>query len=263
MSAQAPVGVFDSGLGGFGVAAFVRRQLPRESILYLGDVAHRPYGPRPAVEVAERTRAAEAFLAREGAKAFVVACNTASVVAGELRGLLPAVEMVGPAVEEVAGLAPQSVGVLGTLGTVRSGAYQRALAAALPSAAVVAHPCEEALRLAEVGGGDDPERLRTLLRECLDAVQGCEAVILACTDFTCVRPALDEANDGRTRLVDPAEAAVQRLRRLLEEKRTQSTGPPRHRFCLTAPDPAFPRVGREVFELPIHEVELVQLEVPA
>ena len=208
MSRRAPVGVFDSGMGGFGVAAAIRRLLPHESVLYLGDTAHRPFGPRSATEVAEYAQAAEAFFAREGAKAWVIACNTASVVASELEGRLPVVEMVAPAVESAARLAPASLALLGTLGTIRSGVYQRALAQRLPSVRVVAQACEEALRLAEAGGGDDPARLRALLAECLSAAAGCEATILGCTDFTCVRPVLEEVNRGRTLLIDPAEAAV-------------------------------------------------------
>ena len=265
MRATAPVGIFDSGLGGFGVAGFVRKLLPAESILYLGDIAHRPFGPRPAAEVAERTRAAEEFFAREGAKAFVIACNTASVVASELRHLLPAVEMVAPAVELAAAAAPASVGVLATSGTVDSGAYQRALAAAIPGVRVVAHPAEEALRLAEAGGGDDPGALRRLLDRAVATVAGCDVTILACTDFTCVRPALDEVNGGRTELIDPAEAAVHRLRRVLLEKAMLAppASTPRHRFCLTAPDPHFADVGRRLFQLPIDAVERVSTEVPA
>ncbi len=265
MTAAAPIGVFDSGMGGFGVAAFIRSLLPAESILYLGDVAHRPYGPRPAAEVAGYTRAAEAFFRREGAKAFVIACNTASVVASELPGLLPTVEMVAPAVQLAAAGAPSSVGVLGTLGTIQSGAYQRALAAALPKADVVAEPCEDALRLAEAGGGDDRARLRTLLAECIDAVERCEVTILACTDFTCVRPALDEVNSGRTALIDPAEAAVLHLRHVLKEKGmlAPADSTPRHRFCLTAPDPNFAEVGRRLFHLPVDTVEIVAAEVTA
>jgi glutamate racemase len=261
MSSSAPIGVFDSGLGGFAVADFIHRLMPSESVLYLGDVAHRPFGPRPAADVAEYTRAAEAFFAAESAKAFVIACNTASVVASELHGLLPVVEMVEPAVAAAAALQPASVGVLGTLGTVRSGAYQRALSAALPGASVVAQFCEEALRLAEVGGGDDPALLRSLLAECVDAVAGCEVTILACTDFTCVRPVLDAVNRGRTTVVDPAEAAVRRLRDLLDHSGMLASGRPRHRFCLTAPDPAFAAVGRRVFQLPIEDVELLQAGV--
>lgn len=261
MSSSAPIGVFDSGLGGFAVADFIHRLMPSESVLYLGDVAHRPFGPRPAADVAEYTRAAEAFFAGEGAKAFVIACNTASVLASELRGLLPAVEMVEPAVRAAAALRPRSVGVVGTLGTVESGTYQRALGRAMPGARVVARPCEEALRLAEAGGGGDPALLRSLLAECLEAVAGCEVTILACTDFTCVRAALDEVNQARTLLLDPAEAAVRRLGELLVEENLLAVSPSPHRYCLTAPDAAFGEVGRSVFRLPIEDIELIPAEV--
>lgn len=262
-SADAPVGVFDSGLGGLAVVAEMGRLMPAESILYLGDVANRPYGPQPPAVVAERARAAEAFLHAGGAKAMVVACNTASVVAGELRGLLPIVEMVRPAVRAAGELRPASVGVLGTTGTVESGAYQRELAAAVPGLRVVGHPCEDALRLAEVGGGDDPARLERLLGECLGAVAECDVAILACTDFTCVRAALDRVNAAGTPLVDPASAAAADLRKLLRDRGLLAahTFRPRHRFCVTAPEPAFATVGRGLFGLHVETVELVRTEV--
>ncbi|HZV52452.1 MAG TPA: aspartate/glutamate racemase family protein [Candidatus Dormibacteraeota bacterium] len=262
MSRDAPVGVFDSGMGGLAVAACIARDLPSESILYLGDVEHRPFGPRTAAEVAEYARAAEAFFQAQGAKAMVIACNTASVVADRLRGLLPVVEMVGPAVAAAAELRPRSIAVLGTSGTVASGVYQRALAAALPGTPVVARACECALRLAERGGGDDQALLERRLGECLEAVVGYDVAILACTDFTCVRATLDRVNAGRLRLLDPAEAVAAQLRRLLEGRGLLSASTrPRHRFCVTAPEPAFPAIGRGRFRLPVEMVELVRTEV--
>ncbi|HZU17361.1 MAG TPA: glutamate racemase [Candidatus Dormibacteraeota bacterium] len=262
MNREAPVGVFDSGMGGLAVAACIARELPSESILYLGDVEHRPYGPRPAAEVAEYARAAEAFFQTQGAKAMVIACNTASVVADRLRGALPVVGMVEPAVAAAVELRPRAIAVLGTRGTVDSGAYQRALAAALPEARVVGRACERVLRLAEVGGGDDPELLERLLAECLDGVLDCDLAILACTDFTCVRPALDRVNTSRLRLLDPARAVAAELRRRLEgDGLLSATTRARHRFCLTAPEPAFAAVGRSCFQLPVETVELVRLEV--
>src|SRR5947199_40062 len=121
-----------------------------------------------------------------------------------------------------------------------------------PPVRVVAQACEEALRLAEAGGGDDPARLRALLAECLSAAAGCEATILGCTDFTCVRPVLEEVNRGRTLLIDPAEAAVEQLHELLQARGLLSDGTATvYRFCLTAPDATFAQVGRSVFGLPI------------
>jgi glutamate racemase len=258
------VGIFDSGMGGFPVAAAVRRLLPSESILYLADIAHRPYGPRPAGEVALFARAAESFFHARGAKAMVVACNTASVVVDELDGLLPTVGMVRPAVEAAAAMAPRSVGLLGTLGTVASGVYQRHLAQAIPGVSVVAQPCEAALRLAELGGGEDQELLSRLLAECLEPVAACQVTLLACTDFTCVRLVLDRVNRDRTRLLDPAESAVTQLRQLLEEQVMLSRSTqPQHRFCVTEADPAFAPFARDTFGLPVDETELVRTEVMA
>jgi glutamate racemase len=251
-------------MGGFAVAAAIRRQLPSESILYLADIAHRPYGPRPADEVAEYARAAEAFFQSRGAKAMVVACNTASVVVDELQGLMPAVGMVRPAVQSAAAMAPRSVGLLGTLGTVSSGVYQRHLALAIPGVQVVVQPCEAALRLAERGGGEDAELLSRLLGECLDAVAACQVTLLACTDFTCVRPVLDRVNRDRTHLLDPAESVVTQLHQLLEEQvMLSSPTRPQHHFCVTARDAAFASLGRDVFGLPTGKVELVRAEVMA
>lgn len=261
MTRDMPIGVFDSGMGGFGVTSRIMRLMPAESILYLADTAHLPFGPRPADAVGEYVREAEAFFAAEGAKAMVIACNTASVVVDRLRGLVPVVEMVVPACRETLALHPRQVGILGTKGTIESGAYERELHRRNPIVGVVSQACEDALRLAEQGGGDDAGLLERLLGSCVEPViaTGCDVVILACTDFTCVRPTLDMINAGRTRFVDPAEAAARTLRNLLaEEGLLRLTGSPSHRFCVTSePNPAFADFGRRVFGLPIEGVERV------
>jgi glutamate racemase len=261
MSPSDPVGVFDSGMGGFAVASILARQLPNERILYLGDIAHRPYGPRPAIQVARYLRWAEEFFVEAGCKAMVIACNTASVAVDATTGLLPTVDMVAPSIAAALALRPGKIGILGTRGTIDSGVYQRRLEAAGSSAPVVAHACEEALRLAERGGGDDQGLLERLLAGCLEPVSGCDVVILACTDFTCVRGTLDRVNKGRAVLIDPAGAVVDQLELMLGglgPLAAEAGEPPHHRYCVTAPDPDFAAFGRTVFDLAIDEVEVVQ-----
>src|SRR5881227_2915800 len=140
MARPAPVGVFDSGIGGLTVAHEVMRQLPHESLVYFGDTARVPYGPKSPETVRRYSREIASFLLREGVKAVVVACNTATAHAlPMLRQELP-VPVVG-VVEPGARAAVRAstngeIGVIGTVGTVNSGAYDRAIRALAPNAHV-------------------------------------------------------------------------------------------------------------------------------
>ena len=128
---ERPIGIFDSGVGGLTVLRELRRQLPGEHTVYLGDEARMPYGPRPAAEVLAFTREAVRWLAGAGCKLVVLACNTAAAVALETvreTSAVPVIGVVRPgAAAALSASARRSVGVLATEGTVRSGSYARAL----------------------------------------------------------------------------------------------------------------------------------------
>ncbi|PKW16169.1 glutamate racemase [Saccharopolyspora spinosa] len=228
------VGIFDAGIGGLPLAAMLRRRAPQHRLVYLGDAARRPYGPRPGAEVARFLGQAEQFFVRAGCDAWVIACNTASVVAAEADvGAIPFVDMVS-AVREAVRMAPVGpVGVLATAGTVASGALPRAL----PEREVFQVATEELLRLAEEGGGDDPVRLRRLARRAMEQITaaGCASAVLACTDFTCILDAMRAAEPGFA-LIDPVESAADLTLGLLQKPGSPRAGQ-EDLFCLTGPHP--------------------------
>ena len=131
---DAPIGIFDSGVGGLTVARAIRDQLPNESILYVGDTAHSPYGPKPIADVRRFSLEVLDMLVEQGVKMLVIACNTASSAMlrdARERYSVPVIEVIQPAVRRaVAATRTNRVGVIGTLGTINSRAYEDAFAAA-------------------------------------------------------------------------------------------------------------------------------------
>lgn len=258
MSAPAIVGVFDAGIGGIPLAAMIDKRGHR--VVYLGDAARRPYGPQPNEVIAGYVAEAERFFIEAGCDAFVIACNTASVVAKQaLRGILPCVDMVSAVVHEYPSTGSGPIGLLATAGTVASGAFP----AALPTYQVHQVATEELLRIAEEGGGES-DRVRALAAEAFDELRRhcCSDVVLACTDFTCVLQDLDAEAAGLV-LVDPLAAAA----RLLEEKlasigRRELVADPDHRLVLTGRHPIDVSVyARERFDLELPDPEYLALDL--
>ncbi|MCB9532603.1 MAG: glutamate racemase, partial [Myxococcales bacterium] len=188
-NADAPIGVFDSGVGGLTVLAALRAALPTERFLYLGDTARVPYGTKsPATVARYAENVADVLLAR-GAKALVIACNTASAFGLEAvraRTGVPVVDVIGPAAADVAarpGL--RRIGVLGTRGTVASMAYPRALERAGATVEIAQQPCPLFVPLAEDGwtSGPVPRQVADTYIGSLLASGPVDAVVLGCTHY--------------------------------------------------------------------------------
>ncbi len=209
--ASRPIGVFDSGLGGLTVAAAVRRRLPRESILYLGDTARLPYGSKSPETVTRYSRRNIEFLSERGVKAVVVACNTASALAlPGLAAALPTWGVIEPGARRAAEVSRGRVGVIGTESTVRSGAYARALHAARPDLEVLSRACPLFVPLVEEGWHDDPvteEVARRYLEPLLEA--GIDTLVLGCTHYPLLAPVLARVAGPGVVLVDSAEAVAE------------------------------------------------------
>src|SRR5438874_1575041 len=190
MRQAAGIGVFDSGVGGLTVVRSLTERLPREELIYLGDTARVPYGSKSAETVARYSRMAARFLVDQGVKMVVVACNTASAFALEaLRAELP-LPVLG-AVEPGARAAARAtrtgrIGVIATLGTVRSGTYPRAVAALDPALHVTAHACPMFVPLAEEGWVDDAVAAAVAeryLRELQLQAPDIDVLVLGCTHY--------------------------------------------------------------------------------
>lgn len=248
---SAPIGVFDSGLGGLTVAAAIRAALPHESLVYLGDTARVPYGTRSPATIVRYARNNVAFLRKQGVKLVVVACNTVSAHA--LGGLadgsdVPVLGVIRPgarvAVEASEG---GTIAVLGTPVTVRSGAYEQAIHELDPDRAVLQIACPLFVPLVEEGWTRH-EVTSLVAREYLAPLAGTnvDTVILGCTHYPLLRETIAEtarALLGRdVRLVDSATAVAREVAAYLRRTGLESTEPgdgPR-RFCVTdAPE----RVG--------------------
>jgi glutamate racemase len=234
-----PIGIFDSGVGGLTVAREVCLALPGESVVYVADTEHCPYGDKPLTEVRERSLAIGRWLEREGAKAVVVACNTASGASlEELRATLK-VPVIGlePAVKTGAGLTRNGkVGVMATSGTLRSERFARLLKNHGQDVSVVSQACPGLADLIEEGHLDDPElhamlaRFAAPLREA-----GVDTVVLGCTHYPFVLEPIARALGPGVTLVDSAPAIARRVRQVLAERGAlASNGGGRFRLLTTA-----------------------------
>src|SRR5690348_6087741 len=222
MPTSAPVGVFDSGIGGLTVAHEVIRQLPHESVLYFGDTARVPYGPKSPDTVRRYSREIAAFLTGEGIKTLVVACNTATAHA--LPALrddvpLPVIGVIEPGARAaVRATRGGHIGVIGTAGTIKSGAYERAIRELDPSVRITARACPLFVPLVEEGWVDhDATRmiarayLAPLLRENVDTV------VLGCTHYPLLKPLLAEVLGAEVALIDSAEETARAAATVLRD----------------------------------------------
>ena len=218
---DAPLGVFDSGLGGLTVAAALRRALPRERIVYLGDTARVPYGTRSAETVVRYARGCARLLSERGVKALVIACNTVSAVAVDILRAeldLPVLGVVEPGARAaLAALSGQGssgpVGVLGTVGTVASGAYPRAMSQLSTRVEVVMQAAPLLVPLVEEGWltGDVP---RLAVRRYVEPLVAAKVsvIVLGCTHYPLLKPLIAEVAaelaGRRIPVVDSAEATA-------------------------------------------------------
>ena len=220
--ANAPIGIFDSGVGGLSVAREIRRTLPAEELLYVADTAYCPYGDRPLDEVRARALAVGRYLEARGAKLVVAACNTASGAALEdLRATL-SVPVVGlePAVKTaVARTRARRVGVMATSGTLRSERFARLLRAHADGVQVIAQACPGLADLIE-DGHLDGEMLARRLDELTQPLRAAEVdmVVLGCTHYAFVGLALERALGPTVTLVDSAPAIARRTAHLLDQR---------------------------------------------
>jgi glutamate racemase len=245
---EAPIGIFDSGLGGLAVLREVRRLLPLEDVLFVGDTARQPYGPQPVEKVRRYATEITGYLAAQGAKIVVIACNTASVAGRDAAQRcfpdLPVLGMIGPGVRGALAASQCSrIGVWGTALTVDNKAYDKLILELDPGMEVLGAACPELLRLAEKGQIDDRPYLLELAREYYQPLTQFRAdtLILGCTDLTCVRDIAEEAAGEGVTVVDPAEEVVREAYGILQEAdalKGQDVEPAVYHFTITGDDVA-------------------------
>lgn len=256
---DAPIGIFDSGMGGLSVMRALMARLPNESFVYLGDTARLPYGTKSGDTVTRyAVQAAGALIRRQDVKMLVIACNTASAVAlpalAQIFAPMPVMGVIAPGAEAALAAAGEGpIAVIATEGTVTGGAYLRAIAARAPGMRVLQQACPLFVAMAEEGlvTGDIAELVAEHYLSPLFAAARPTALVLGCTHFPALAPTLAKVADrlaGPVTLVDSAVTTAEAVAQCLAERglARPSDCEPRHRFLVTDAPERFARVG-EIF----------------
>ena len=257
MQADAPIGIFDSGFGGLTVARSVIDQLPHESILYVGDTARQPYGPKPIGEVREYALECLDHLVERGVKALVIACNSASAAVlrdARERYDVPVVEVILPAARRaVAASRTGRIGVICTRATAESQAYDDAFAVA-PHVQLFTQPCPRFVDFVERGvtGGDE---LIRVAHEYLDPLvsAGIDTLILGCTHYPLLTGVISYVMGDQVTLVSSAEECAKDVYKLLVGSGAQlESGAPSYTFLTTGQPDEFERIGQRFLGPELH-----------
>ena len=266
MSNAAPIGIFDSGIGGLTVAHEVMRQLPHESLIYFGDTARVPYGPKSPETVRRYSREIVGFLKEQGVKSIVIACNTATAHALETlreEQTLPVLGVVEPGARAaLAATRSGHVGVIGTAGTIKSGAYERALRALDQKVRIAVRACPLFVPLIEEGW-TDTEATRLVAEEYLRPLRDArvDTVVLGCTHYPLIKPLLRRVLGDDVRLIDSAEETAAEAARELSRRglATSAANEPAYRFVASDDPLMFLQLGQRFLGGAIEGVEVKTL----
>lgn len=260
----APVGVFDSGVGGLTVVRQVQTRLPRESIIYLGDTARVPYGTKSPETVIRYARACAEILIARDIKLMVVACNTASAFAiDDLRDHLdiPVMGVIEPGARAaVRATRNGRIGVIGTAGTVRSNRYTEVIHMHDPAIEVFSQPCPLFVPLAEEGwteGGVPLDVARAYLAPLQE--QGIDTLVLGCTHYPLLKAVIAEVAGETVTLVDSADETAAVVQDTLEAMDLCAPAPliPQFRFFVSDAPDMFMQVGTRFLGHPLQDTEWV------
>ena len=244
---SAPLGVFDSGIGGLTVARALFERLPHESVIYFGDTARVPYGPKSPDTVRRYAGEILTYLLGRGVKALVVACNTISAQALEYLSARCPVPLVG---------------VIGTAGTIASGAYERAIKALRPDTPVCVQACPLFVPLVEEGWFDQPAT-ELIARQYLEPLQraGVDVLVLGCTHYPLLKPLLARVLGPGVTLVDSAEETAKAVAQAIErdDLAAPADAAALHRFVVSDDEPHFRKVGARFLGEKLQIVEVVPL----
>jgi glutamate racemase len=217
---QAPIGIFDSGVGGLSVLRAVHARLPGIPVIYLADQGHVPYGPRPLAQVRDFSERIARFLIAQGARLIVVACNAASAAAlRDLRLILPEIPIVGmePALKPAAELTRSgAVGVLATPATFQGALYSSVVERFAQGVTVLEDTCPGLVGQIEAGALDGIETRRILERALIPMLaKNIDTIVLGCTHYPFVIPVIQSIVGTQVRVIDPAPAVARHVERVL------------------------------------------------
>jgi glutamate racemase len=263
---SAPIGVFDSGIGGLTVARAIYERLPAESTIYFGDTARVPYGPKSPETVTRYSLEILHWLLEQRVKAVVVACNTSTAHA--LRALqettpVPVLGVIKPGARAaIAEGGGGPVGVIGTAGTIASDAYKRAIQALAPGLTVVQRACPLFVPLVEEGWFEHPaaeliavDYLRSLREACV------RSLVLGCTHYPLLKPLLQRVMGPEVRLIDSGQATATALESILTEKSLEAPAHSKaqHRFVVSDDEARFRQVGARFVGERLGHAEVISL----
>jgi glutamate racemase len=252
-SDQRPIGIFDSGVGGLTVLRAIREQLPMEPTIYVADLLHFPYGPRFQDEVRGFAIDIIRYLESRDVKLVVIACNTATAAAlNQARELfeVPIVGVISPGAQAAVETTKNNrVGVISTEGTMRSQEYLHAIKELDPMVGVYQKACPELVDIVESGEADSPRAEAVLQRDLEDIVRlGADTLVLGCTHYPLLKPAITRVFPGRFQLVDSATTTAAKVARHLDHSRLRAGGEaPPHEILVTAVPQHFDRIAAHLF----------------
>lgn len=262
----APVGIFDSGIGGLTVARAIFERLPGESTIYFGDTARVPYGPKSPETVRRYSLEILEWLLAQGVKAVVIACNTSTAHAlGALQEAspVPVVGVIEPGARAaIAASRGGAVGVIGTAGTIASGAYRRAIHARAPTLEVLQQACPLFVPLVEEGWFEH-DAARLIAADYLRPLKesSVEALVLGCTHYPLLRPLLQREMGPEVRLIDSGEETARALEEVLRRADLLAApgAAPVHRFAVSDDEARFRAVGARFIGERLSGAEVVSL----
>lgn len=267
MSSKAPIGVFDSGIGGLTVVKEIMNQIPGETIIYFGDTARLPYGSKSKETIITYTRQIVRFLMAQGVKAIVIACNTASAFALETISAeieIPIIGVVKPGARVAAQTTRNGrIGVIGTEGTIHSGIYHDFLSETNPRVKVFGKACPLLVPLVEEGLLDDPvtfEISRRYISELL--AENIDTLVLGCTHYPLLRKTIRKITGDGIELVNPAYETAKSLREVLTEQgiKNDNTLKLNHRFYVSDGAEKFRKFADTILPCEVVETKDVNIE---
>ena len=248
-----PIGIFDSGVGGLTVLRAIRERLPQEPTIYVADLLHFPYGPRFQDEVRGFAIDIIRYLESRDVKLVVIACNTATAAAlNHAREMfeVPIVGVISPGAQAAVEITQNNrVGVISTAGTMRSQEYLHAIKEIDPMVGVYQKACPELVDIVEAGEADST-RAEAVLRRDLEDIErlGADTLVLGCTHYPLLKPAISRVYPGRFQLVDSATTTAAKVQRHLDHSRLRAgEALPEHEILVTAVPQQFDRIAANIF----------------
>lgn len=268
VSLRHPIGVIDSGVGGLTVAKEIMRQLPNEQIIYVGDTARCPYGPRPAEEVKTFTWQMTRFLLNKDIKMLVIACNTATaVVLEEIRKELsiPVLGVIHPGARAAIKVTKNNrIGVIGTEGTIKSAAYEKALKQINKQTKVASLSCPKFVPLVESGEYNGAVA-KKIVAETLKPLKhkGLDTLILGCTHYPLLEPVIQNVVGSKVKVISSGEETATEVSTILHHSGLLNVEQERlsHTFYTTGSKTIFAKIASDWLGKPITNVFHIELEL--